>query len=185
MLAWVLNRYFYGDRHHTYLATPFHPYRQPNPPSSRPLELFQRLLEGAIDRDTYNDSIRSRRAGLHAGVSSNAPHMGARLVGLLHWVIDHVDPLFFVPVVYRVDLDRVDPTRLDTNAGTRYTVGKSQECLVSDLDGSEFDIFLFERATTALAGDSQLDLIASPIISPWRRGPSRAGVLSALLSRCI
>lgn len=184
LLAWCLNRYFYDDRHYAYLATPFHPYRLQNPPSSRPMEIYQRLYEGAHDRDIYNDTIRCRRLGLRAGVDRRRTMLGALATSALHRVIDTVDPILFTPIVYRVNLDAIPDARKRWNAGTRTTNTDSRECLIEELRPVEFDILLLAHNAPDISYDPHINSMARPLVSSTLPAPSPAEIIALLLSRC-
>jgi hypothetical protein len=185
LLSWCLNRYFYGDVHFAHVAAPFHPYRLANPPSSRPHELYQRLYEGAHDRDIYNDTIRARRDGLHAGITFHGARLAPPLTVALHRVVDDIDPIFFTPVVYRVNLEAIPGERVDSSAGTRSRGIDSNERLIADLASGEFAVILLADNAPDLKTDLDVFLIASPLITPSGPAPTPAEVISALLGRCI
>ena len=185
LLSWCLNRYFYGDVHFAYVAAPFHPYRLANPPSSRPHELYQRLYEGAHDRDVYNDTIRARREGLHAGITFHGARLAPPLTVALQRVVDDVDPIFFTPIVYRINLEAIPPGRVDASAGTRSRGIDSNERLIADLASGEFEVILLADNAPDLMTDPQVSLVASPLSAPLLPAPTPAEVISALQSRCI
>lgn len=185
LLAWCLNRYFFGDVHYTYVAMPFHPYRLANPPSSRPMELYERLFEGAQDRDIFNDSIRGRRPGLHDGVTYNSGKLAPMVVVQLHDIIDNVDPIFFTPLVLRVDLDNLPDERVDANAGSRAHGMNSSERLITDLAPGEFDVILVSDNAPHLFTDAGVALVISPLTAPDLPAPPPAEVLTILAGRCF
>lgn len=185
LLSWTLSCYFFGDQHYVYLAAPFHPYRLANPPSSRPHEIYERLYEGAHDRDFYNDTIRARRDGLRAAISYRLGALDSLVALALHHIVDNVDPIFFTPIVYRVDRARISSTRIDLSAGTRAHGIASNECLVRDLRPGEFEILLLSDNAPNLAADPQIALIAMPILQPSLPKPRPAEILAALMIRCI
>src|SRR5712691_638150 len=114
-LAWCFNHYFYAGLHFAYVATAFHTYRFSNPPSSNPLDKYRSLFEAWKDNDENHSSIGQARLKIRSGVEANLglgvidPHTAQRL----KQICDRVHVLFFYPLVYRVDINRILPHRLN------------------------------------------------------------------------
>lgn len=142
LLAWCLNRHFYQGQHRVYVA-PFYPYRLPNPRSSNPLEIYRDLYQPWRDRDEYDKTLAQVRLNLRNGVRAQEQRgvVDAYLAGELRRVCDTIDIKFFYPIVYRVDIDGIDPSRLK-RAGSGL-VAASVEYLIPDLQDNEFDVLFY------------------------------------------
>jgi hypothetical protein len=137
-LAWALNHHFYGALHFTWAATPFFPYRLPNPKSSNPYEMYSDLYQPWKDGDPYDRFVDNLRVSLRKGVLAAEPSIGSNLARRLKRICTRADIECFYPIVYRIDLARIPTVRRDFTSGSA-AVG-SQEVLVRDLAESEFDI---------------------------------------------
>lgn len=141
-LAWVLNRYFYGDDHFTYLA-PFYPYRLANPNSSNPYVIYSLLYNPWKDNDEFDPVLSSKRMGLRKGVIAKSKDgiIDGNDESELKTVCDRIGTHLFCPVVYCVEMDDIESHRhMTANSGF---VG-STEVLVTDLRGTEFELLLFD-----------------------------------------
>ncbi len=136
-LDWCLNHYFYNAKHWTYLGRPFYPYRASNPPSSNPLNVYRNIYEEWKDQDEYGKYINQLRLNLRKGVAANTGILSAGWDVRLKKICDNVDIIFLYPFVYRIDITRLNPTRL-VLAGSG--LAGSDEYLVDNLDEREFDI---------------------------------------------
>jgi hypothetical protein len=142
-LAWCLNRHFYDDLHYAYVA-PFYPYRLANPKSSNPLELYRDLYQPWADRDEFDLFITTCRIRLAKGIVAKEgegvlpPEVASRLMN----ICNRVSVKFFYPIVYRVDIDAVGDWRLK-KAGSGLL--NSDEYLITDLDGGEFDLLFYDE----------------------------------------
>ena len=103
----------------------------------------------------------------------------------LQRVVDYVDPIFFTPVVYRVDLDTIPALRVNANAGTPALGIDSKERLIADLAPREFDVLLLADNAPDLMTDPHISLIAALLSTPILPAPTPAEVISALQGRCI
>jgi hypothetical protein len=149
-LAWTLNHHFYDGLHFTWAATPFFPYRLPNPKSSNPYEMYSDLYQPWKDRDLHDRFVDSLRVSLRKGVLAAEPSIGSHLARRLKHICARIDLELFYPIVYRIDLTRIPNARCDFQSGSA-AVG-SQEVLIGDLSESEFDIlFGGEHSSTILA----------------------------------
>jgi hypothetical protein len=137
-LAWTLNHHFYSGLHFTWAATPFFPYRLPNPKSSNPYEMYSDLYQPWKDHDQYDRFVNNLRISLRKGVLAAEPSIGPSLARRLKRICARIDLECFYPIVYRIDLTRIPNARRDFTSGSA-AVG-SQEVLVRDLVESEFDI---------------------------------------------
>src|SRR5438128_2282301 len=57
VLDWIFAHYFFGSRHHAWVAAEFYPYRRNNPRSSNPLLLYEEFYEAWRDRDDDNAMV--------------------------------------------------------------------------------------------------------------------------------
>lgn len=142
-LAWCLNRHFYQDTHYTFVA-PFFPYRLPNPKSSNPLEIYKDLYQPWADRDEFDTFITLCRIKLSKGVlaKQNEGRITGEVAERLMSICNTVNVKFFYPIVYRVDVDAVGDWRLQ-KAGSGLL--ESDEFLIRDLHGGEFDILFYDE----------------------------------------
>jgi hypothetical protein len=149
LLAWCLNRHFYSGDHYVYVA-PFYPYRLPNPKSSNPLEIYRDLYHPWRDRDDYDRTITQMRLGLRKGVQAHhrAGRLDAERADQLARICDTIDIKFFFPIVYRVDVDALDPARL-RRANSALSAA-SVEYLIPDLREDEFDILFYSTVDSDL-----------------------------------
>lgn len=142
MLAWLLNHHFFGGLHFTWAAHPFFPYKLPNPKSSNPYAIYADFFSPWYDNDPYDRNIVSMRQSLRNGVLAHKRTLHPSTTGFLKRVCEEGSVLLFYPVVYRLDLALIDPSRVDTSSGS--AVAGSHEVLIRDLRESEFDILFFK-----------------------------------------
>lgn len=137
-LVWILNHYFYGRVHYSWLAEYFHPL-DTNPKSSNPYLIYGDLMWAWRRRDPYDKFVRGSRYGISAGVQARktAGVTDPALSRRLRRICKRVEVDLFYPLVYRVDIDRVAPARRSV-AGSGTT--GSRELLVADLHEAEFDL---------------------------------------------
>lgn len=141
-LAWVINTYFYNEKHYTYVA-PFLPYRLPNPSTSNPHEIFSRLYKAWLDKDDYDPLIAQNRLGLRKGVMANKENdkLEEEDAARLKSICDRTSIKFFCPVVYRVDMAAIEGDRLVQEGSARRG---SEEYLIPNLREDEFDVLFFD-----------------------------------------
>jgi hypothetical protein len=156
VLAWIINHYFFGGVHYSWLADRFAPF-ETNPKSSNPYQIYGDLYWAWMKRDRYDkyvgftrgtlvDVITTRkRAGLLDHITA------ARLVRICRSK-DNV--ALFYPIVYRVDIERIPASRRVTaNSGKE----GSSEVLVEDLRESEFDLLFADNTSDELFVSLVLD----------------------------
>ncbi len=143
-LAWCFNHYFYGQKHFAWVGAPFYPYRQANPRSSNPLRIYEDLYEPWKDQDDFSPVIAQKRLSLRNGVIAHAGNLPPGLDHRLKVVCDRIDTVFFYPIVYRVNIDTIDSSRLIV-AGSGL-VG-SREYRIADLSEAEFDLLFIDLET--------------------------------------
>lgn len=142
-LDWVLGHYFFRQIHYTWLADCFYPYKQPNPKSSNPFEIYKDLYAPWKDEDGYDTYIRTRRIDLVKAILAKEKEgvVEAALGMDLRDMCNNVNIVFFYPVVYRVDISKIAPGRRQVaNSGLR----GSCECLVADLAENEFEVLFLD-----------------------------------------
>src|SRR5215204_5407849 len=103
-LEWSFNHYFYSAVHFSWVAAPFFPYKQKNPSSSNPYELYGNLYKPWFDTDPFDYIVETKRLHVRKGVIANAGPLGRTRATKLKKICLTVDQLFFYPVVYRVDV---------------------------------------------------------------------------------
>lgn len=142
-LAWLLNHYFYGGRHYSWLAEEFFPLND-NPKSSNPYLIYGDLYWAWSHADRHDRFCRSLRDSLAGAVDAQRardvvrPDVAYRLMA----VCSHVEMKFFYPVVYRVDMNEIEPERQQV-AGSGLM--GSREVLVTGLRESEFDLLFADN----------------------------------------
>lgn len=143
-ISWIINTYFYGGVHYTYVA-PFYPYRQPNPKSSNPFLIYQDLYLPWKDNDIYDKSIAQFRMNIRKGVMLKEKHGDVTHDNALELkeLCDKISLKFFYPIIYRVDIEKVNGKL--QRAGSAF-VG-SNEYLIPNLIEGEFDILFFDEWT--------------------------------------
>ena len=141
-LAWVINHYFFNETHYVYLATEFYPYKLRNPRSSSPFMIYQDLYEPWRDQDDNSKIVNMYRLALWGGVEAkkNQGVIDEKLAKRLMHICNKLNVMFFYPLVYRVDTDELDDSRLQV-AGSG--LKGSSEYLVQDLEDDEIDEILF------------------------------------------
>jgi hypothetical protein len=145
-IAWCLNHYFYNQIHFAWVGAPFYPYRMANPRSSSPLRIYEDFYEPWKDEDEFSGTLIAARMGLRKGVIAHQAVLPPSNIRFLKKVCNRIHPVFFYPLVYRVDLDRIDPARqVVANSGLR----GSQEYRIADLDESipEFELLFVDFET--------------------------------------
>lgn len=142
-LAWCLNFYVY-KKHFAYIATPFYPYRLPNPKSSNPYLIYQDLYSPWKDKDDSDKYINRMRLNLQNGVTYryNDKIIDSAMQARLRDICDKIDILFFYPIVYIVDIN--DPNISTKKKDTPWSKKGSQEYSV-DLDSKDkFDLLFVD-----------------------------------------
>lgn len=179
-LAWCFNHFFYGERHFAYVGAPFHPYKRSNPGSSNPWKIYGAQYEPWYDRDPYDAQVEQKRRNLRKGVAFHAHTLGPDLEYSLTWICEKVDQVFLMPIVYIVDIERLDPARLH-RSGSAVLVD-SDEFTVRDLVEDEFDVLFFDPETDAAAADADLRALGAGVDRTDLLEPGDA--LDVLLGRC-
>jgi len=146
-LAWLLNHYFYGGVHYSWLAEEFAPLRT-NPKSSNPYLIYGDLYWAWSHADQHDRFCKDLRDSLSEAVRKQMyrgvvePDVALRLIT----ICSHVRLEFFYPIVYRVDLGLIAPSRRLV-AGSGLT--GSREVLVPDLRDTEFDLLFADNVHDA------------------------------------
>jgi len=179
-LAWCLSHFFYDERHFAYVGAPFHPYKRSNPGSSNPWKIYGAQYEPWYDRDPYDAQVEQKRRNLRKGVAFQAHALGPALEYTLAWICENVDQAFFMPIVYVVDIDSIDPVRLH-KSGSALLV-PSDEYTVGDLSEDEFEVLFFDSETDVAANDTDLRALGAAIDGVDVVAPADA--LDRLLRRC-
>ncbi|MBV9109230.1 MAG: hypothetical protein JO306_07480 [Gemmatimonadetes bacterium] len=154
-LAWLLNHYFYGGVHYSWLAEEFAPLRT-NPKSSNPYLIYGDLYWAWSHADQHDRFCTSLRDSLSNGVDAQYARKvvtfdtSRRLMN----ICSNVEMKFFYPVVYRVDMNAIVSGRQEV-AGSGLT--GSREVLVTDLRETEFDLLFADNLTDADFGRLILD----------------------------
>jgi hypothetical protein len=176
-LAWILNHYFYGGVHYGWLAAEFHPLRT-NPSSSNPYVIYGQLYAAWSWPDERDKFVAQLRNALCVGVAAHEERrtLDAVLARRLRSICSNTSVAFFYPVVYRVDLERIPPSR-------RIVAGSgedgSNEFLARDLCETEFELLLADNRGDADFVRFVLDADAHPTRS------SVDAVLTTLEGRVI
>ena len=160
-LAWCLNHFFFGQRHFAYVGAPFHPYRRRNPASSNPWKTYGAQYEPWVDRDPYDAHIEQKRRNLRKGIAAHSAALHPLVRVALDAICGSGDIIFFVPVVYRVDVATLDGSRLK-RAGSG-SVG-SREYLIQDLAEAEFDVLFFHPGSDDLLADPDLTVLGRTLL---------------------
>lgn len=143
-LAWLLNHYFYGGLHYSWLAEEFAPLLT-NPKSSNPYLIYGDLYWAFSKKDPYDKYVVQSRHALAKGVVARRtagiadPVLGRRL----RRICSKAELEMFYPLVYRVDVDRIASSR-KVRAGS--AASGSREVLVPDLRESEFELLFADFA---------------------------------------
>jgi hypothetical protein len=163
VLAWIINHYFYGGVHYTWLAEEFYPLAA-NPKSSNPCLIYQDLYWAWARRDPFDRFIKGLRASLSEAVrhKENAGSLDNVTAARLRRVCSRVSVELFYPVTYRVDIEKIDAGRCVLKGSA--AMG-SREVLVPDLAETEFDL---------LFADNHLDPEFQELVIDEIEGVSRA-----------
>jgi hypothetical protein len=143
VLAWILNHYFYGGLHYSWLAAEFFPL-EANPRSSIPYYIYGDLYWAWSRRDRFDKHLGGARESLLLGVRSRLPPgIGdPALVRRLRRICRRASTAWFYPLVYRVEIGRIAESR-QVSAGS--ALMGSREVLVRDLEESEFDLLFADN----------------------------------------
>ena len=98
-------------------AQPFFPYKQGNPKSSNPYEMYGDLFQPWIDADPFDRFVNSLRTSLRQGVIAMSSHLTPSVTRRLKKICLKADPELFYPMVYRIDISKIEARRLDKTAG--------------------------------------------------------------------
>jgi hypothetical protein len=143
ILAWIINHFLYGGVHHAWLAAEFHP-AATNPKSSNPYLIYADLYHPWLMRDGYDHMVKDVRRTLARAVTEVARLGTIDMVtaARLRRICMEASMEFFYPVVYRVDLRRIEEHRREVaGSGT----GGSREFLIRDLREDEFDLLFADN----------------------------------------
>ncbi len=143
VLAWIINHYFYARTHYAWLAAAFHPHGE-NPGSSNPYKLYGQLYEPWAEQDAFAHPLGEYRRRLARGVRAKeqAGVLDNITAARLRRVCESASVDLFYPVLYRVEIDRIPPSRRTlANSGLQ----GSREVLVEDLRESEFDLLFLDN----------------------------------------
>jgi hypothetical protein len=146
-LAWILNHYFYGGVHYSWLAGEFHPLRT-NPNSSNPYVLYGELYAAWSLPDELDKVVTQLRTTLRRGVIAHTRRgtLDTLLAQRLLSICKHTSVTFFYPVVYRVDVEGIpSERRLIAGSGEE----GSREFLVPDLGETEFELLFADNREDA------------------------------------
>jgi hypothetical protein len=148
VLAWIINHYFYGRVHYSWLAKRFAPF-DTNPKSSNPYQIYGDLYWAWMRRDRYDKFVNETRRTLGKVVARKQEDglldnvTAARLVRVC--ASENVD--LYYPVIYRVDAERIASSRqITANSG----LGGSEEVLIPDLAEEEFDLLFADNTADEL-----------------------------------
>lgn len=157
-LAWIINHYFYGGVHYTWLAEEFHPL-ETNPKSSNPYLIYGDLYWAWSRGDPYDKFVSDTRRRLVFGIDEQEKGgvVDNITAARLRRVCRDVAVELFYPVVYRVDVSMIPAVRwtLENSARTG-----SREVLVRDLVETEFDLLFADNARDPEFGILLADEIA-------------------------
>jgi hypothetical protein len=143
-LAWILNHYFYNRVHYTWLAEGFHPLLT-NPKSSNPYLIYGDLYSPWANHDPFDKYVAQMRLSLRGGVihQETGGAIDAATSVRLRDVCDRVSVELFYPIVYRVDIDQIDPARRSLQGSALFA--RSHEYLVRDLSEAEFELLFLDN----------------------------------------
>jgi hypothetical protein len=176
-LAWILNHYFYGGLHFSWIAGEFYPLRA-NPNSSNPYVIYGQLYAAWAWTDERDKLVAHLRNALQAGVDAHEERktLDRALAQRLREVLSRASVAFFYPVVYRVDIEVIPSAR-------RIIAGSgeegSNEFLVRDLREAEFELLFVDNLTDPEFVRFVLDARSQPARS------SAGAVLNTLERRMI
>jgi hypothetical protein len=143
-LAWIINHYFYSRTHYAWLADAFYPHGT-NPGSSNPYRLYGLLYEHWAESDEPAHAMGEYRRRLARGVSAKrrAGVLDRATAARVRRVCAFGSIDLFYPVLYRVEIDRIAPSRWVRAGSARKG---SHEVLVKDLREPEFDLLFVDNA---------------------------------------
>jgi hypothetical protein len=127
-----------------------------NPASSNPFVIYHELYMPWKDDDAHSKIVHQYRIAARTAIHAHRDSLEGDIARRLESVAECVSVRLFLPVVYRVDLERIDESR---RAVAGSGLSGSREVLVKDLLEEEFDVlFLDDVAGTHLA--ALMDAIA-------------------------
>jgi hypothetical protein len=149
VLAWIINHYFYGGVHYSWLAEEFAPLGT-NPKSSNPYLIYGDLYRAWMTRDRYDKFVRYTR-GAHVQVVARRQQAGlldnitaARLSRIC---ASEDNVALYYPIVYRVDVQGIAASR---RIAANSALEGSKEVLIPDLRETEFDLLFLDNTTDEL-----------------------------------
>jgi hypothetical protein len=139
-LDWLVCHYGLQGRHFAWFAPEFDTYRGPNPESSNPHVLYHGYMAAWRDGDDFSALVGTKRLSLCNAIQKNVDLglLGTLEAGELKETVEQAPISFFYPLVYRLDIETVEPGRRKTSGGSG--ARGSHECLILDLQEEEFDL---------------------------------------------
>lgn len=156
-LACRINRYYYGDVHYVWCATAFHSETQPA--TSDPQTIANRWLQIIKTSDRHAKELDDNKAGIIRGADKKfkAGNIDETTYNLIRQMVNVARYIDFYPVLYLIHSIKVSSHCNEVPLLDRAS-NCSEEYLIEDLSGDEFDIIEFKMINHNIINVS--DLIA-------------------------
>jgi hypothetical protein len=162
VLAWIINHYFYGGVHYSWLAGGFAPL-DVNPKSSNPYLIYGDLYWAWMKRDGYDKYVRDTRRKhaeviLQKELEGTLDNITAARLARICLSQNNID--LYYPIVYRVEAEKIpDARRFVENSGLE----GSDEVLVRDLREWEFDLLFADNTADMLFTELVVEELAGMV----------------------
>jgi len=139
VLDWLLYHHVFRRVHLAWFAPEFDTYKQTNPRSSNPWELYRAYHAAWFDQDPFEPYVAMKRQSLSAVIERK--YASQQVHGIakdeLKAMVDTAPLNLFYPIVYACDCSKLGPERLQKAGSARQG---SLEFLIVDLKEDEFSL---------------------------------------------
>jgi len=151
-LAYKINVQYYNDIHYVWCSPNFGsskltPGISMNPPSSRPLAIYHRLLDDVDNGDTHSDAISRNKIGLQRGaeVKLSKGIITKSQQDEILYMVSNAPIIEFKPLIYTIHYN--DVKGLVREVPIAYKANPTAiEFLIEELPGTEFEPIEFSKS---------------------------------------
>jgi hypothetical protein len=155
-LEWLIFHYALGARHVAWIAPEFDMYGSQNPESSNPYHVYHGFYSAWKRSDPFSAFVSIKRQTLKRTLNFQLRHgvLDAGTTKELKLQVDGAPMSLFYPIVYRINLPRIDASRLKKAGSAKFG---SKEHLIIDLAEHEFDLLFANFRSDKTLGKKILD----------------------------
>lgn len=148
-LAYRINRHYYKNIHYVWCASAFHSATQPA--TSDPQTIANRWLQILHTEDRHAKELDENKAGILRGAKEKfmAGVINDGTYDLIRQMVEIARYVDFYPVLYLIHSNKVKSHCTEVPLGDRAS-DTSDEYLINDLSGKEFDIVEFEKVNFSI-----------------------------------